>query len=341
MFVVNVNNVELTNRIRFLAAGVKRIYAGTAESYVKEGFECIAIGLGNEKLTLSSIKEEVLRASCIPRFIKKVMRCPQCKRWKLTNRVFCEECSKNLTVNDDWSQCVLSDCRCNCDGNSEKWMTLTAERRREATCIHFSKQPTGDYVLFIPPEAIIADYMNMGYTKEMVGLKEDQIKELAKDADACGFHHILLTENSKRIYEAVGFSEAAEAVEDHLSHYQKHDSLDVLSRVVDEAIQSDYFKPSSCRSESTQPVDSSLNAPDSGQSQRPHLDSPDSNSVEEQSLGIPFFQLADDPLFNDETNGTNVVYLRDMKNYNNNVLHSIWEPLSYRCDLMKCMCFYC
>ena len=208
MSIAFVNCIELSKRIRFLAAGVKRIYAGTAESYVKDGLECIAIGLGNEELTLKSIKEEVLRASCIPRFVKKVMRCPQCKRWNLTNRVFCEECSRNLTVDDDWSKCALSDCRCNCDGNSERWMTLTAEERRSATCIHFSKQPTDDYVLFIPPEAIIADYMNMGYTDEMVGLKEDQIKELAKDADACGFHHVLLTENAKRIYEAMGFSEA-------------------------------------------------------------------------------------------------------------------------------------
>ena len=249
------------------------------------------VSMGEERsgITLQRIKEEVLKVSCIPRFVKKIMRCPQCKRWSLTNQVFCEKCSKNLTKDDDWSHCVLSNCRCNCNGNKEKWKELEAEERRNATCAHFSKQPTDHYVLFIPPEAIIADYLNMEYTNEMVGLKEDQIKKLAEDADACGFHHILLTENSKRIYEAMGFSKAAEAVGNHLSRFQNHDSMTVLSHTVDEAIQSGYYESSDSRP-ACSPADSSVCSSDSRLSQkRPHPDRSDS-SVKEQFHGTAFVE---------------------------------------------------
>ena len=136
----------------------------------------------------------------------------------------------------------------------------------------------------------------------------------------------------------MGFSEAAEAVGSHLSRFQKHDSLDVLSRVVDEAAQSDYYKPTSCL-ESTHTNCFSVIGLDSEQSQRFRPDSPVSNSVEEQSLGTPFYQLIDDSEFNKEANGMSVVHLKDMKGYDNIGLKSIWDPLSSRYDLMKCTLF--
>lgn len=83
----------------YLAAALKIIYSGISESQAEQFLYFLSLGTEFKDLTLQVIKQRVLEASCIPMSVKKIMRCPQCKRWKLTNRVFCEECSKNLTVN--------------------------------------------------------------------------------------------------------------------------------------------------------------------------------------------------------------------------------------------------
>lgn len=326
--------VGLNADVRYLAAALKVAYSGISESKVLELLGFVALGMHIECISLKEIKQRVFEASCIPLAIKKIMRCPQCRRWSLTNRVFCQECSKNLTINDDWRLCALSNCRCNCNGNKEKWRLLTAEERREATCDHYSKQPTDQYVLFIPPEAVIADYINMGFTNEMVGLKEDQIKELAKDANSCGFHHILLTQNSKRIYEAMGFAEAAEAVENHLSRFQSHDGMSVLSRVVDEALQSDYYKPNGQFSVLSDMGNSSMDTTNSRQSQkRSHPDVGDSN--ESQCWGIPFYQLA----YSSSSMESDISNTENLKSLNGLTLaglRSNWSTLMAQFDLIKC-----
>lgn len=79
-----------------------------------------------------------------------------------------------------------------------------------------SRRVLGRYVLYVPPECIIADFFASKLVNDMVGL-EDEIVKMCQEADSLGFHHNLLSVNAMDVYEEFGWERAAAAVKRHLA----------------------------------------------------------------------------------------------------------------------------
>lgn len=189
---------------------------------------------GKDWYNISVMKKLVFRKSSIYHNTKKIICCRNCKHWSLTNHVFCPHCCRKPSSGIDWELCRLFKCGAqNCcsatpvEGNSDPRFF------EQLICAHKSRKPCGDYVLYIPIESIIVDYIQCGYLGEMIGLREEEIELLAKNAPVCGFHHQLLSLNALDIYHALGFTKAEAAVKSYLQSCQRHDSMSCLLPLVD------------------------------------------------------------------------------------------------------------
>ena len=122
-----------------------------------------------------------------------------------------------------------------CWGNPSVLSTKTVSEKKNAYCVHRTRRVMGRYVLFVPPEAIIAEFISCGLHESMFGLEEKEIVEGVKQADALGGHHSLFSENACAIYKEMGWVEAEKAVRKHLDHLKESNPLKSLNRMVKEA----------------------------------------------------------------------------------------------------------
>lgn len=183
---------------------------------------------------IDQMKKLVFRKSGIYHNIKKIIRCRNCNQWSLTNHVFCPKCCRNPSSVTNWELCRLYMCGSkNCcsttpiEGNSDPLFF------EQLICAHKTRKPCGDYVLYVPIESVIVDYIQCGYLGEMIGLREEEIVLLAKNAPVCGFHHQLLSQNALDVYHNLGFQNAEAAVKAYLQSCEVHDSMTCLQSLVD------------------------------------------------------------------------------------------------------------
>lgn len=117
---------------------------------------------------IDQMKKLVFRKSGIYNNIKKIIRCRNCNQWSLTNHVFCPKCCRNPSSVTNWELCRLYVCGSkNCcsttpiEGNSDPLFF------EQLICAHKTRKPCGDYVLYVPIESVIVDYIQCGYLGEI------------------------------------------------------------------------------------------------------------------------------------------------------------------------------
>lgn len=191
---------------------------------------------GVKGITFSAMRKTLYAYSCICEKVIKIVECPKCHYWFITNNVLCPQCSKGLTRKDDYSQMLLYNCQSDCCvGNPKVLSTKTIYEKRIACCKHKSRQVLGRYVLFVPPEAIIGEFISSGLAEQMFGLEEEDIVEGVMHADAMGSHHILYSENACAIYKEMNWNEAEKSVRKHINQMKKSDPVSTLNSMVNEA----------------------------------------------------------------------------------------------------------
>lgn len=212
------------------------LYSDMTEEHAKKLLERVAKITGIEGITFSAMRKTLYAYSCICEKVIKLVECQTCHNWFCTNRVLCPECSKKLRSGDDFSQILLYSCKSsNCLGNIKLLSTKSVNEKKAACCLHRTRSVMGRYVLFVPPEAIIAEFISEGLEQSMFGLEEDEIVATVKQADVLGSHHILFSENALAIYKEMGWIKAEEAVRQHLDHMKESNPLSSLRNMVKEA----------------------------------------------------------------------------------------------------------
>ena len=187
-------------------------YDDISESQADEVIRELALATNTPNLTLGIMRKRVLAASCIPHYIRKLIRCPSCGRWQMTDHIFCPQCSGKEDV--DWGKCQLAHCiNKNCCGNDEVIKRLSAEERRRAVCHHLSRKAVSEYIFYIPPEPILAEFIRSRCAFRSVGLTESEIVKGVKSAEQLHFHSLLYSENACDVYEAVGWKQACDAAD--------------------------------------------------------------------------------------------------------------------------------
>lgn len=211
-------------------------YSDMSESHAKKLLNNVAEVTKVKDITFSAMRKTLYAYSCVCDKVIMIVECRMCHNWFCTNRVLCPECSKKLKSNDDYSQMTLYSCRSEkCSGNEKVLSTMTVSERKAACCLHRTRRAMGRYVLFVPPEAIIAEFISCGLNESMFGLEEKEIVAAVKQADILGSHHNLFSANAQAIYREMNWKEAEEAVGRHLAPMKESDPLSSLKAMVEAA----------------------------------------------------------------------------------------------------------
>ena len=226
----------MNTKTKYIAQCLSLLYTGVSENQAKRILHCISKATGIEEMTLPAMRRTLFACSCICDGIQRVVCCPKCGEWSLTNKVFCPRCCTEAHERDDMEAYRLFECGCKeCGGNPSVSRNFLLHQKIEATCCHLSRRVLGRYVLYVPPESIIADFFASKLVNDMVGLEEDEILRMCEEADSLGFHHNLLSVNAKDIYEEFGWERAAAAVNKHLSSMKSRDGIAALKTIVEAA----------------------------------------------------------------------------------------------------------
>ena len=171
--------------------------------------------------------------------MQKVIHCPQCKHWVNTNHVYCPLCVSNSSSTiEDWEKCRLVMCKRKACPANPAYRCTDLSDAQTACCCHLSKKILGEFVLYMSPECVIAEFFRSRLVKNMYGLEEEEVILLAQDAEAYGFHHLLLSENACDVYRGIGWERAAAAVTKVLDKMVEHsNSLDVMGPGINKAIE--------------------------------------------------------------------------------------------------------
>lgn len=216
------------------AAALELIYQGISEDKMRRILYHLDMANEGCTLDLDEMKKLVLPYSCITTHIEMIFQCNACKQWVHTNLIFCPYCSATATDDLDWKTFQLAECHSiSCNGNATNYLLMLPEQRREICCNHLSRLPKSRYVLYIPPEAMVAEYIRSGLANTMFGLTEEEIVAGVREADSVGYHSVFYSENARDIYQKVGYSKAAQAVTTHLSTPRMNDEKLLLSMVVE------------------------------------------------------------------------------------------------------------
>ena len=187
-------------------------------------------------ITLSAMRKTLFACSCICDYIQKVVCCPACGKWQLTNRVFCQKCSADGTHLTDWQSIRLIECKgIHCGGNPEISSKYCVEKKKKAVCQHKSKKYLCRYILYVPLEAVITEYIRSRLFQEMICLKESDICDAAQQADSLGYHSVFLSRNAAIAYHNNKWEDAERAVLKHLEMNESVNPHETLSDAIEEA----------------------------------------------------------------------------------------------------------
>lgn len=176
---------------------------------------------------MRKMREAVLSYSCITYHVRKIIHCPKCGEWVLGDYVYCPKCVERM--DRDPNSYMLVTCPCpSCQANPLNLGSLSFEDMKKARCHHFSRRPRGEYVLYIPPDAIVAEYERSKLTTQMFGLTQDEICRGCEEADALGYHSILYSSNARDLYNGMDLPKAKEAVDRHLQATNLRDEVGIL-----------------------------------------------------------------------------------------------------------------
>lgn len=211
-------------------------YTGTAENKTERILQLLSKITGVPTISLAAMRKTLFACSCLCDYIQKVVCCPVCEKWQLTNNVFCPKCSANATHLTDWSSIQLSECTgVNCGGNPEQFNNYCVFQKQKAVCLHKSKKLLCKYVLYVPLNAVITEYYRSKLYLSMVCLEEKEICDAVQQADCLGYHSVFFSRNASIVYHNIGWKEAERAVLNHLAMNESSDPHATLSGIIEEA----------------------------------------------------------------------------------------------------------
>lgn len=228
--------IEPDRNIKLIADTLAMLYSDMSERHSKKLLSNVAELTRIKTVTFSAMRKALYAYSCVCDKVIKIVECQKCHNWFITNHILCPECSKKLMSKENYSQMLLYSCKIeNCCGNPRIFAKKNLNEKKSACCPHRTRRVMGKYVLFVPPEAIIAELISCGLHEWMFGLEEQDIVEGVKMADALGYHHILYSENACAIYKEMKWKRAEEAVRHHLDHLKESNPISTLNAMVRES----------------------------------------------------------------------------------------------------------
>lgn len=204
------------------------LYDGISEAKAREIYETIRRITDNDIKNFDKTRRVLLEQSCLTHSIRKVVYCNCCKKWQNTNHMFCPACSKDPSF-CDWEKCRLVKCDCPSCVKKENNPTID---KRSIVCNHLSQCVKKRYIVFFPPEAMIAEYFRSGVAFGMFGTLEDEIVKEVQNATALQYHNVLFSKNAMDVYRGVGWNKAADAVKAYLDMKSRRSSMTVLEETI-------------------------------------------------------------------------------------------------------------
>lgn len=215
----------------YYAAALELMYHKTSEEQQEKILYFLSKAIHEENLNMNQLRKVVLPHSCLTYHIRKIIKCPNCGFWTMDDFVYCQRClSRCNSENIDPYPFLLAMCnnRC-CDAYYHNLAGLPLHKRLKVRCNHLSRRPRGEYLLYIPPHAIVAEYERTNIIQEMFGLTEDEICEGVQEAENLGYHNIFYSENARDLYKGMGMLRASDAVERYLAKSTQKDEIGILS----------------------------------------------------------------------------------------------------------------
>lgn len=204
------------------------LYDGISEAKAREIYETIRRIADIDVKSFDKTRRILLSQSCLTHCIRKVVYCDRCKKWQNTNHMFCPDCSKSPSFSD-WEKCRLV--KCECPSCVEKENNPAIDKR-SIVCNHVSQYVKKRYIIYFPPEAMIAEYYRSGMAFRMFGTQEDDIVKEVQNATALQYHNVLFSKNAEDVYRGVGWNKAADAVKGFLDMANKRSSMTVLEETI-------------------------------------------------------------------------------------------------------------
>ena len=170
--------------------------------------------------------------SCF-QFMHKCYQCANCREWNRFNNVFCEHCSKDLSLQYDLSKVRYRLFNCvnrGCVGHRESTFS-SEEEARHAHCYHLTKRATNKRVSFITTSEICAEYIRNGLVDDCALLTEEELLAIIPIAKYWETYCSLFSENAQLIYEKTGFISAAKLIKE-LHVYDKRTSIEVIEMYI-------------------------------------------------------------------------------------------------------------
>ena len=149
-----------------------------------------------------------LDKSCIPLFIRKIPSCMYCRLYFDDTRQYCANCLNYHKQSALYKKCQTKGCICS--KSVEEW-----EGKHDASqlmCSHV-REPTYDYVYYIPPIAIICDLIHNHLYDLHIGRTEDSIIDICKYCLQLGSHSPYVSLNTLDICKEYGMVKASEYIQ--------------------------------------------------------------------------------------------------------------------------------